>query len=212
MIYPRIRTETFLLYSSSILTLSQGQDKSKMRLTAPSTVAALIAASPQLVNKASVGAFMLKVNGAANGIKEGQRSFLGAAADRAIEAGKGAPKESFLVRAKEDAEALTDDQLAGAAEMAAMEMEKMVSFMEMEKKRMAAMEMIKKVEQKLKLERTPSFIESEFVTKVEYNAAVEEHDIQIIRDHPAHVSREEAIAVLKKNNNDLVEVIMSITS
>jgi nascent polypeptide-associated complex subunit alpha len=38
----------------------------------------------------------------------------------------------------------------------------------------------------------------------------EENDIKIIMDHG--VSREEAIAALKKNNNDVVEAIMSISS
>merc|ERR1712087_772508 len=38
----------------------------------------------------------------------------------------------------------------------------------------------------------------------------EENDIKIIMDHG--VSREKAIAALKKNNNDVVEAIMSISS
>lgn len=51
---------------------------------------------------------------------------------------------------------------------------------------------------------------SDEASKDDGDMTFEENDIKIIMDHG--VSRDEAIAALKKNNNDVVEAIMSISS
>lgn len=122
-----------------------------MRLTGPST-AALLAASSHLVNQKSVEAIMLKVNGATNGINEGKRSFLGAAADRAIAAGDGAPATSFLSRARTAAMEKTENDLSGAAEEAAGQLVKISKLRK----------------QSMELDRAPAFIETDVPTVQEF--------------------------------------------